>query len=191
MFCSVIRRWAGTGTAVTGREGRGANRSGDAVALDTRARNKLLEKSVAPQLDYRCSRWPPQRTISLELEALQRRMVATILRIPQIPGETAADYVKRRGHVAGRHCRQTGMWSSRWFKRAQDWNAHLERPRNRHSWPARLIHYMDSEWLIQRRLLFLPANSENRSCLAGRTDTRAMRGCVNMRWHDEIAYCKR
>ena len=164
--------------------------SRDATSLDTRARNKLLEKSVAPQLDYRCSRWPPQKTISLELDVLQRRMVATILRIPQISGETAANYVKRRGHAAGQHCRQTGKWSSRWFKRAQDWNAHLQRPRNRHSWPARLLHYRDADWFIRRRLSFLTADNVNNSCLSGRTDTRAIRGCVNIRWHDGITFSK-
>ena len=65
---------------------------------------------------------PPQKTIAVELNALQRRMVSTILRIPQNSGETAAEYVKRRGQNAGRHCTQMGNWSSRWFKRAQDWN---------------------------------------------------------------------
>ena len=164
--------------------------SRDASALEPRTRIKLLDKAVMPQLSYRCPRWPPQKTIAVELNALQRRMVSSILRIPQNSGETAAEYVKRRGQNSGRHCTQMGKLSSRWFKRARNWNEHLLRARNRQSWPARLLHYKDAGWFVQRRLSFLPADCKAGSCLAGRTDTRAVRGCVHMRWHDGIAFSK-
>ena len=160
--------------------------SKDARPLDVTRRIALLDKAVTPQLDFRLSRWPPQKTIANEVDGLQRKMVASAMRIPRYPGEDAADFVRRRGRAAALQCRQSGQWSQRWFKRATDWNKHLERPHNSDSWPAKLLHYRAREWLIQRRIPPLPANGRSSSCLAGRTGTRSSAGCVHARWHDGI-----
>ena len=74
------------------------------------------------------------------------------------PFEDIADFVRRRGQVAALQHRQTGQWSQRWFKRAVDWNEHLERPRNGYCWSSKLLHFRDGEWLIQRRMSLLPSD---------------------------------
>ena len=151
-------------------------------------RLKLLGKAVVPQLDCRCTRWPPQRTIAGELDAMQRRMTATAMRIPMHPGEGAPEYVRRRGRAAARQCKLAGNWSRRWFKRVVDWHDHLERPRNAHTWPAKTLHHRDREWLMRRRASLLSENRSSGSCTAGRTNTRAFPGCVHMRWDDGVEF---
>ena len=153
-------------------------------------RMSLLAKAVAPQLDYRCSRWPPQRVVAQELDCMQRKMVSTVLRTPRHPGEDTADFVKRRGRIAGRKCRSVGQWSQRWFTRAVEWNEYLKRPRNCQTWASKLIHYRNRQWFIERRASLLPVNGFSGSCIAGRTETRAVRGCVHTRWHDGIEFAK-
>jgi len=153
-------------------------------------RLKLLGKTVAPQLDCRCSRWPPQPTIAGELDAMQRKMVATAMRIPKYPGEEVPSYVRRRGRAAARQCKLAGTWSQRWFKRVVDWHSHLERPRNANTWPAKTLHHNDREWLMRRRASLLPVNCSSRSSMAGRTDTRSFPGCVHMRWDDGVEFGK-
>ena len=164
--------------------------SKDARALSTDQRMSLLAKAVAPQLDYRCSRWPPQKVIAQELDRMQRKMVSTLLHTPRNPGEEAEDFIRRRGRLAAGKCRNVGQWSHRWFRRALDWNEHLERPRNGRSWASSLLHYKDRQWFMARRASLLPMNGFSGSCIAGRTETRAVRGCVHARWHDGIELAK-
>ena len=155
--------------------------SKDARPMGHSKRLSLLDRAVAPQLDCRCSRWPPQKTIALELDSMHRKMVATAMRIQRYPFEDIADFVRRRGRAAAVQCRQTGQWSRRWFKRAADWNEHLERPRNGDCWSSKLLHFRDREWLIQKRMSLLPSDCTSGSCLAGRTGTRTSRGKVHAR----------
>ena len=124
--------------------------SKDACALSTNQRMSLLAKAVAPQLDYPCSRWPPQKVIAQEVDCMQRKMVSTLLKTPRYPDGEAADFIRRRGRLAAGKCREVGQWSHRWFRRALDWNEHLERPRNGCSWASSLFHYTDRQWFIAR-----------------------------------------
>jgi len=151
-------------------------------------RLKLLGKAVVPQLDCRCTRWPPQRTIAGELDSMQRKMTATAMRISMHPGEGAPEYVRRRGRAAARHCKLAGNWSQRWFKRVVNWHDHLERPRNAHTWPAKTLHHNDREWLMRRRASLLSDSRSSDSCTAGRTNTRVFSGCVHMRWDDGVEF---
>ena len=164
--------------------------SKDGRSLNQGAKLQLLSKAVTPQLDFRCSRWPPQKMVVRELDSVHRKMVVTIQRVPKQLGEDHRAYAQRRGRIAGMICKISGRWSGRWFQRALDWNEHLERPRNHRSWASRLLHYHDRAWFIDRRVALLPQSAPNGSCLAGRTDTRAYRGYVQMRWHDGIEFAK-
>ena len=150
------------------------------------ARYKLLQRAVAPHLDFRCSRWPPQLQVAKEIDRTQRKMIASILNISRLPAEPADVFLRRRGQIAGRFCREKGLWSQRWFKRAVQWDDHLARPRNEATWAAKLRTYRDREWFIQRRCHLLPARGNVSSATAGRTGTRSNGGKVFMRWHDGI-----
>ena len=150
----------------------------------------LLAKAVTPQLDFRCSRWPPQKQIADELDRLQRKMTAILMRVPRHADEPIDVFVRRRGRLAASVCKRRGLWSIHWFDRATKWDDHLSRDRNSQSWPARLRSYRDREWFLQRRIELAPRNGWSASSLAGRTDTRAFRGKVHSRWHDGIHYAK-
>ena len=117
-------------------------------------------------------------------------MVASTLRLPFEAGEDAGDYVRRRGRIARKLCREMGSWSAHWFERARRWDDHLSRRRNADTWAAKLREYRGKHWLMDRRALFAPPGSSQVSVRAGRTGTRALPGKVHMRWHDGIDFAK-
>eukprot|EP00969_Alexandrium_andersonii_P003755 162877-Alexandrium_andersonii.AAC.1 len=53
------------------------------------AKLRSLHRSVLPVFDFKCSRWPPQRTVSEEVDRLQRRLVAILQRLRPQPGGDA------------------------------------------------------------------------------------------------------
>ena len=146
---------------------------------------QLISRAVAPQIDFRCSRWPPQKNIAHELDNLQQKMVSIALREPKLPEEDVINYVRRRGRIARKFCSEQGFWSQRRFKRVIRL---ISRATNNQSWPARLYKYHDKGWLIERRASFIVATSSASSILAGRTGTRAFQGCVHTRWHDGVEF---
>ena len=165
----------------------------DAKHLTVAARLSLLQRAVVPQLSFRCSRWPPQHQIAFELDSLQQKMTASILRLPRFEGEETESYVRRRGRIARSFCAESGQWSLYWFKGAVRWDEHLQRPVNDHSWSSRLRVYHGKEWLMTRRAQFAPSTASRNSpasAHAGRTDTRSCRGRVLPRWHDAVDYAK-
>ena len=137
----------------------------------------LLTRAVQTQISFRCSRWPPQRQIAQEVDTLQQKMTASMLRLPRLEHEEPAAYVRRRGRLARDHCQQQGRWSAHWFARALAWDEHLSRDRNNQTWSARLRHFRGKEWLQKQRAFYAPGASPS-SLLAVRTGTRAVRGKV-------------
>jgi hypothetical protein len=164
-----------------------------ATALPHSNRLALMGRAVLPQLSFRCSRWPPQRQVACEIDHLQQKMTACLMRPSRKPGEEAADYVRRRGRLARKVCVEQGVWSHKWFGRATQWDDHLARPQNFHSWPAKLREHKGKQWLMERRASFAPtvaSRDSSSSILAGRTGTRSFRGKVNTRWHDGIDFAR-
>ena len=152
-----------------------------------------MGRAVLPQLKCRCSRWPPQRQVACEIDDLQQKMTASLMRLPRTPGEEAPEYVRRRGRLARKICSENGMWSHKWLQRAVRWDNHLARPQNFHSWPARLREHRGKQWLMDRCASFVPvgaSQSSSHSMLAGRTGTRAFRKYVHIRWHDSIDFAR-
>ena len=78
--------------------------SAEASKLALHLRVKLLVRTVVPVLDFRCSKWPPQATVAEELDAVQRKMLATILRLRPLPHETFKQFRQRRGKAAQQLC---------------------------------------------------------------------------------------
>ena len=166
----------------------------DAAHLSVTNRLSLLKRAVAPQLSFRCSRWPPQQQVASEVDAMQQKMTASLLRLPRNGGEDAPEYVRRRGRLARKVCKESGSWSEHWFDRCLRWDEHLARGRNSYTWAARLRDFRGAQWLIDRRASFAPAvasHSSPASILAGRTGTRAYRGKVHMRWHDGVELARK
>ena len=163
--------------------------SNSARKLSAQARLRLLQRAVTPGLDFRCSRWPPQPQIAKEVDSLQRKMVGSIVNVPRWSGELVGDFVRRRGRNAARLCREHGVWSDRWFKRAVLWDEHLQRPQNSNTWSAKLRAHRDRLWFVQRRASLLPlGQSWSSSVTGGRTRTRTLPGKVHTRWPDGIFF---
>ena len=149
---------------------------------------QLLTCAVQPQLAFRCSRWPPQQQIAAEVDTLQQKMIASMLRLPRVEGEEPEHYVRRRGRIARGHCQKQGFWSAQWFARAIAWDDHLARAHNANIWSAAMRDFRGKAWLMEQRAAFAPAGSS--ALQAGRTGTRAIHGKVQMRWHDGVDYAK-
>ena len=79
----------------------GANLARD---LPDTSKLALMQRVTLPQLSFRCSRWPPQRQIGSELDHLQQKMTASLMRLPRFPGEEVDVYVRRRGKAARKIC---------------------------------------------------------------------------------------
>ena len=138
----------------------------------------LLNRACRSVLRYRCSRWPPQPTFAVELDRLQTKMVAAMMRTPRLPGETAQDFCRRRNISAATHCRSSGRWSHDWFARSTRWDQHIQRSHVPHCWLMLMRSFQDSLWLESCRAL----------SQAHGTTTRVCRGRPCMRWHEGIQY---
>ena len=78
-------------------------------------------------------------------------------------------------------------------ERVVAWDDHLSRPRNNHTWAAKLRGYKGKTWLMFRESLLAPATASRNSPVsvtAGRTGTRAFAGKVHTRWHDGVDYAR-
>ena len=147
--------------------------------LTVHHRLRLLSRAVLPILDFRCSRWPPQATVAAELDALQKKMVGTLLRLTLLPGENAKQFVRRRGRAARSLCVASGWWSHKWFQRVLRWDAHIRRGHNASAWSTHLVDFRGEAFLAERRAF-------NR----GRTATRSSSGFPSRRWHDGVFYAR-
>jgi hypothetical protein len=145
---------------------------------------KLLDRSCKSVLAYRCSRWPPQPTIAKELDRVQTKMIAAIVRTPRTTGESDAEYSHRRNFVASRICAQNGRWSDFWYQRSIGWDEHLSRGHCVNSWPVLLHDFHNNEWL--QGLRFSRASRASNTS----TNTRVSVGRPPMRWHDGISFAK-
>ena len=89
------RLWAGA-----------ASKSARGLHVDLKVAD--IQRCCWPSLGYRCSWWPMGSTLASLIRALQRALVATILRLPREQWETDEHVARRRGREAGRLCDQVG-----------------------------------------------------------------------------------
>ena len=137
----------------------------------------LLTRAVLPVLAYRWARWTYTPARSRDINALQVRMVARILRTPPLPDEAPGAFAKRRNTVASAVARTAGRWGDLWRKRLFRWMEHVQRhPR---AWPARALAFQGHAWLADRRAMH--ANGGRWGLTSGRTATRRLRH-VAPRW---------
>ena len=69
--------------------------------LRPNANFRLLWRSVLPCLDYWNSRWPAHADISLKVDAVQRKMIAIILRPKMRSEASVVAFVRRWNRLAG------------------------------------------------------------------------------------------
>ena len=95
--------------------------------LSIARKSRHVERSIWTLLSFYCGTWPPQLQVSREIDTVQRKMFAAILRVKKLPEEEPVTYVRRRNKLAKNLCNEMGLWSSRWFSKARCWNQHLQR----------------------------------------------------------------
>ena len=155
-----------------------------AAKLSLKDRMALLQRSVAPILNHRDTRWPPNQKTAADINRLQRKMVASIQRVARTAGESPADFARRRNRLATAQIGHIGgAWSATHCQRVLDWDAHCRRPRNGNSWAAMLLDYHGESWLNARRL-------ECQRDSQSRLDSRACCGGPAPRWHEGVNYAK-
>ena len=148
---------------------------------------KLLSRSTVCIVQFKWSRWPPQKKVALELTLLQTRMLATILRVQRRPLEDMLDYIRRRNKQAKAVARAQGMWYHLWWKRCIAWHKHVNRHTNTPMYQILACH--GQSWLRAQRFPFVPAHSSFARAWTidrGRSGTRCRSGYVSKRWEEGI-----
>ena len=164
-----------------------------------------IERSIWSLLSFYCGTWPPQRQIAAEVDAVQRRMFAITLKVRPILGEPCITFVRRRNRVAREACVSTGLWSDRWFRKAQNWDQHLrrdlaqqllhvrddvpvERTSTSFSWGPALLEFQGLDFLNERRVVTRSDAFSNRVSI--RTGLRRGQRRVHPRWSSAISDLK-
>jgi hypothetical protein len=148
-----------------------------------------VNRHLTPVVAYRFPAWPFQKTLASKLDQLQAKIIAAASAIEVLPDEDQTEFRKRRMRVAHALAEVSGKWSLRWASAVVTWDAHIARNTCGLLWAAALRKVRDARYLQDRRRSFLPKFSVRAggwSELAGRTDTRATRGSVSIRFHDGL-----
>ena len=144
--------------------------------LPMKMKLRTLKRCVLPVCEFRCTRWPFHETLAEDVNRVQRKMTSILVKVPRPAGEPDEEYFRRRHREVGVLCRGEGLWAHRWAKRVTEWEKHLQRPRNGHSWAAKLLKWRGKDWLSLRRLRFGVG-----------TCTRLNPGAPCPRWHDSVS----
>ena len=177
------------------------------VKLGVRRQFSLLARAVEPVALRTLSAWGPTPHYVESLNRLQRKMVATLLRMWKYPGEEWRHFRSRQSRAAGRCIEDNGEWWARkWMQRCVRWDKCLQRDyeeqrkllncasvqsaqlfKTKLSWAPQLINFLDENWFRERRTIC--SYHEGRS-VSSRTDTRVVRGAVLARWHDRVIFAQ-
>ena len=153
---------------------------------------ELLNRAVRPSLSFRCSIWPPQKTVGREVDCLQRKMLSLVCPIQRQAGESAALHALRRGRQVSKLIGPKDPWSKHWFGRSCRWDEHVRRGHTC-KWNRDLLSFNNIDWLQKQRVQFTSnfINSiKGLSMWAGRTGTRSFAGKVQPRWEESIRWSK-
>ena len=150
------------------------------ACLPTPLRLQLLTPTCRTVLDFRAPRWAPCIKLCKDLNALQNKMLAILLRSRPLPLEVPPAFARRRGREAAVLARAMGQWGPRQADRARSWFDHLLRRPQGPTWPALLLQWKNSDWFREQRV------AAGSLATAGRTRTRAAAGPVPTRWEEGV-----
>ena len=167
--------------------------SRNARMIPSEQKLRLQSRTVLASFSWQIGRWPYQKTIAVEMDALQNRMVAIIQRLPRHSEDSIESWWRRRCRQARLTCARIGNWSILWAKRVLAWHKHVQREESRGTINSMLLEFHNDEWLWHRRAAFVPENgsqSTRLSVIAGRTGTRASSGPRQPRWEQGVSLAK-
>ena len=189
--CGIGACWHSTRAGLWGAYWKNAA-SCEARNLGFVAKASLLQRTVVAKFAWKLSRWPFQKTVAVELDALQCRMVCYLLKCPRLAHESIDSYCRRRARDARNLCKQVGFWSELWAKRVVDWNDHVQRGGAYNHICFPLVNFKNEQWLMHRRAFWVPTDSSStrNTLLAGRTGTRNNIGRPQTRWAHGVVLAK-
>lgn len=138
-----------------------------------------VSRATKPFLGFHARGGQSTQPCSKTIHSVQRRLTRYLLADKPRPDEALQSFVRMHTRRASDAATKHGTWNRFVCQRVLTWKAHLERPRNMYSWPARLLPWRGQEFLMQRRAQF-----PDRGALGGRTGTRTSSGHVHTRWQD-------
>ena len=95
--------------------------------LGSVAKLGLLNKCVVSRISWKLPRWPMQKTVAVNLDSLQARMISALIPCARHAHEDIDTYDRRRKRLARNHCAKEGVWSKVWAKRMISWHEHIMR----------------------------------------------------------------
>lgn len=159
--------------------------SAAARGLPLNSKLKLLDSATAGILRARYARWPPQMQLAREINSVQRRMIASIMRTQRKPSDIAQTFSTRRFKEAALVMNNRGHWSRQWCQAALNFDDHILRNHIGSPWTHPLRTFRDSQWLQSQRLI-----QQASSVLSGATGTRVARGHVFQRWENGTRFAR-
>ena len=129
----------------------------------------LLQRATLPIADQHMVRWPFTKSRCRVVDAMQRKMLTTCVRLIAEPGESVEVFSRRKKRAVKELQTKMGCWSLRWAKQTHQWYEHLVRDPN-HSFAAQLIGVRTPDDLQKRRAVW------------HRPRTRAVAGFMHARW---------
>jgi len=154
---------------------------------------KLLCRSVYATFAWKFGRWPYQKSIAVEMDQMQSKMVSVLIHLPFGPLETVEGYCRRKNKLAAQLCAKIGRWSLLWAAKVVDWHAHVTRSEQYGSMTAKLVKYHDAQWLFHKRACWVAEHASSSSrvtAVAGRTGTRLNIGQPQTRWEEGLALAR-
>ena len=120
-------------------------------------------------------------TLQGKIQALQRAIIAAMMRIPRIDCEDSENYLRRRGREARSHAVRVGEWGSRVAARVVSWDEHVGRG-HVDSWAVQLRDSKLNRWAV-----FRLAAEQTYSVLV----CREYSGGPHIRLEDGVRLCQR
>lgn len=75
------------------------------------ARYRVLNSCVRTVASFRSSRWHYTKSYASKLDALQRKLLTTLMQVPRLLGEPYDAFVQRRHVIGGHFATKCGRWS--------------------------------------------------------------------------------
>ena len=147
-------------------------------------RARFVDRICKPLLRFRWVNWAWTASLARQVDTLQRHILQTVVALPPLWGELAADFVRRRANTIARVQATCGRWSSSYGADLVNWHAHCLRGRVRGLWSGFLLDWHDEAWLQTCRLV------AHRGGALSRTGTRSLPGVVPRRWQAGLEHLK-
>ena len=118
-----------------------ANFARSLLMCDLKRRLKWLDVNVLSIMACRWNTWPFNPATAKRMDKTQVHMVCLLLNYPHKDGISIDSFYRNRSILAGRHCGNSGRWSTKWASAVLRWNAHCIRATDSAMWHGRVLSF--------------------------------------------------